>query len=717
MKAFDSLKDHLRTPNLSDNEPFELIRQISLYLNHDDKERQTEGQELLIRLLERRDEVKGYEPLISALIRDCGLFPYADPQHLSPSDLLAYEFHRPDPSSARDYVFHRVQAEVYRKLEAGKNLILSAPTSFGKSAIIEELIITSRYKTIVIIMPTIALIDETRKKLHRYKDRYKVITHNDQTKDEQKGNIYLLTQERAIDREDLTKGSIDLLVIDEFYKLDLNRGDNRSLSLNHALYKLLKKSKQFYMLGPGIKNLSFDPKVCINAELIVTDYATVATDVQQLSLKKEEYEPKLLELITHALRDREPTIVYCKSPPSANSVCSNLLNAGIGSTVDKLNGFHEWLCNNYHADWVFVKAISNGIGLHHGKLPRSISQTVVRYFNSGKLPILICTSTLIEGVNTSAKNVIIYDNKIAGRKALDFFTFNNIKGRSGRMFKHFIGKVFVFGKPPDAELFDVDIPAISAGDNAPDSLLLQMDERDLSKDSLQRVSSYTNQTILGIDVLLKNGHVVEPALQIELAQHIIHNLENEHPLLSWTGYPTWKQLLHACELMKTHMGLFSQSSNSVKSPKQLAFLLGKLKDASNVSAFLQSSIANRSDGISVDETIEDAFDFMRNWAAFNFPSRLMALDLIQKDIFRRNELNPGDYKFFASAAENLFMSPAIAALDEYGIPSELVLKLPGSNKLQGTDSAIEFIRSFDPRLQTNLTPFEQELLKIAQDSL
>lgn len=716
MKAFDTLKDALRASDFAGNQPFELIRQISLYLSHDDEERQTEGQELLIRLLERRNELNGYEPLISALIRDCGLFPYADPQHLSPSDLLAYEFHRPDPSSPREYVFHRVQAEVFHKLAAGKNLILSAPTSFGKSAIIEELIISGRYKTIVIVMPTIALIDETRKKLHRYNEHYKLITHNDQKRDDERGNIYLLTQERAIDRDDLANGVIDLLVIDEFYKLDPNRGDNRFLSLNHALYKLLKRAKQFYMLGPGIRNLSFDPRVRLKADLLVTDYATVATDVHQLSLDETEYQPKLVELIARLMSQNEPTIVYCKSPQSAGKVCAALLEAGLDFGNQYLKGFHEWLCEHYNFEWVFTRGIARGIGLHHGKLPRSLSQTSVRYFNTGKLPLLICTSTLIEGVNTSAKNVVIFDNKIA-QDAIDFFTFNNIKGRSGRMFKHFIGQVFVFGTPPDRELFDVDIPAISGGDSAPDGLLLQMDDDDLSPESKQRVSAFGNQNIIGLEVLRKNAHVLEPGEQIVLARHIADNLREQHNLLCWRQHPNRDQLKHVCDLMESYMNLFPPRRGGVRSTKQLAYFLWRLSIHKNTENFVREAIERRRDSDTIDATIELAFEFIRNWAAFNFPSKLMALDLIQKDIFMRHGLDHGDYAYYASAAENLFMNPAITALDEYGVPSELVLKLPGAAKLEGTDNAIDFIRSLDARTHAHLTPFENELLKVAQDSL
>ncbi len=59
----------------------------------------------------------------------------------------------------------------------------------------------------------------------------------------------------------------------------------------------------------------------------------------------------------------------------------------------------------------------------------------VRLFNTGELPVLICTSTLIEGVNTAAKSVLIFDKKI-DRRDYDFFTFSNIKGRAGRLGQH-----------------------------------------------------------------------------------------------------------------------------------------------------------------------------------------------------------------------------------------------------------------------------------------
>jgi hypothetical protein len=169
--------------------------------------------------------------------------------------------------------------------------------------------------------------------------------------------------------------------------------------------------------------------------------------------------------------------------------------------------------------------------------------------------------------------------------------------------------------------------------------------------------------------------------------------------------------------MKDYMDLFPARRGGVKSTKHLAYLLWRLSVHKNTENFVREVIERRRDSDTIDAVIEIAFEFIRNWAAFNFPSKLMALDLIQRDVFTRHGLDPGNYSFYASSAENLFMNPAITALDEYGVPSELVLKLSGSNKLQSTDSAIEFIRSIDPRIQTSLTTFEHELLKVAQDSL
>uniref|UniRef100_UPI001EB10ECB helicase-related protein n=1 Tax=Vibrio anguillarum TaxID=55601 RepID=UPI001EB10ECB len=104
--------------------------------------------------------------------------------------------------------------------------------------------------------------------------------------------------------------------------------------------------------------------------------------------------------------------------------------------------------------WNYCKALKYGVVLHHGVLPRALQHFSVDIFNrSRRHNVLICTSTIIEGVNTRAKNVVIYEN-YNGLESIDKFTHNNIKGRAGRMYKHFVGRVYCLQSQPDDDTSD-----------------------------------------------------------------------------------------------------------------------------------------------------------------------------------------------------------------------------------------------------------------------
>ena len=79
--------------------------------------------------------------------------------------------------------------------------------------LIEDIVASNRYKNLLIIQPTLALLDETRKNLSKYKDIYKLIIKTSQEPSDT-NNIFLFTAERAIEYPYFT--SIDFLVIDEF---------------------------------------------------------------------------------------------------------------------------------------------------------------------------------------------------------------------------------------------------------------------------------------------------------------------------------------------------------------------------------------------------------------------------------------------------------------------------------------------------------------------
>ncbi len=153
-------------------------------------------------MISLKNEFRELSETLDGLTREVGLFSYLSPEVLNIRDTIAFEFHKPNHES--DFVFHRVQAEVYRRLMEGENVILSAPTSFRKSRIIDAVIASGKFNNLAIIVPTIALIDETRRRLSSsFSNQFKVVSQLSQRPAER--NLFVFTAERMNAYEELPK--------------------------------------------------------------------------------------------------------------------------------------------------------------------------------------------------------------------------------------------------------------------------------------------------------------------------------------------------------------------------------------------------------------------------------------------------------------------------------------------------------------------------------
>ncbi|UIY55599.1 DEAD/DEAH box helicase [Burkholderia cepacia] len=634
---------------------FSLLRGVSTYLNATrGGAEEARGQELVIRLLDIRHLLGEYDSILDAFVREAGLFPYLNPENLGLPDSLAYEAHKPDVGA--DTVFHRVQAQVFHLLMSGQSVVLSAPTSFGKSLIVDAVVASGRYKNIVIVVPTLALLDETRRRLARISQKYRIITHSSQEPGDR--NIFVHTQERVVENKNIQEA--DFFVIDEFYKLNPSDESERAQTLNLAFYKLSKQAKQFYMLGPNIQGIPPAFAERFQCVFIKTDFNTVVSEIHKIDVDDD-----LQHAIQLCCTLDEPTLIYVQSPNRARTVAARLKGVLPQSIAPAAKAAAAWVRDNFHSQWLFAAALDAGIGVHHGRLPRSLTQLVVRNFNKGALKYLVCTSTLIEGVNTRAKNVIILDNKVATKK-FDYFTFSNIRGRSGRMREHFIGHVYLYHEPPQAELPFIDIPIVTQSEDASDALLIQVDPDELNQASTKKVAKYFDDPLLPLEILKENAGI-DPGAQLNLGNEILHSLPVAHAMLSWRGYPSIDQWRWTCELVWKHFtnGRFK---NGVASGAQLAFLLSKTLQAKR---FEDAVALFKKDGMDIDEAIELTLDFQRQWAEFRAPNLLSALNRIQRYIFGRYNLQAGNYDAYISHIENLGRSPVVNALDEYGLPTQI----------------------------------------------
>ncbi len=138
---------------------------------------------------------------------------------------------------------HPEQLQIVSKINENAATIISAPTSFGKTFCIFEYIVKYKPKNVVLIVPTLALVDEYFKKIiKKYKNKfshYKIHTSLNEEKiyNFNSFNIFILTHDRVVQETNYhIIEKIDFLVIDEVYKLETDMQNDRVLVLNMAYY-------------------------------------------------------------------------------------------------------------------------------------------------------------------------------------------------------------------------------------------------------------------------------------------------------------------------------------------------------------------------------------------------------------------------------------------------------------------------------------------------
>lgn len=674
-----------------------------------------EARDLIIRILDKRGDMpRKYDDLCESLIKSVGLIPYISKVSDFADAMLVEAHSAPGLDGKR---FHSLQLNVYRQIIAGRNVVLSATTSVGKSTVIDAVVASHKFKRIVIIVPTIALIDETRKRLTRlFSDAYSIITHGSQEAPSSQRAIFVLTQERALARPDLH--NIDFFVIDEFYKLDIRSdlagGNDRAVDLNLAFHKLASSGSQFYLIGPhidGVQGIAGK----YQHTFIPSKFATVALDVEYFDLPKDG-ESRLRKVQDLVEANSGPTLIYCQSPAKCAEVAQFLIDYDVLGESPLTRTAVSWLEQEFPNEWIITTALQHGIGIHHGNVPRAIQQYIIGAFAEKKLALILCTSTLIEGINTIAENVIVYDRRISTSN-IDYFSYRNVAGRAGRMGEWFVGKVFVLEQPPEAVDMVVDITVNSQPEDTPISLLLGLSDEELSPRSKERIETELRSTDLEVATLRENRHI-----PIDVQNAIARRIRNDivyRSLLNWSHIPKQEELICACELIHREMEMSRTLSGfQIYDGSQLAAVLTRLRMSESLKEFLEDRVINRRAEQSVSDAIDSSLRFLRSYVCFTFPRQLSAIQRIHRDVcYQLGHKSSADYGYFVSKAETMFLEANVFFLDEFGIPFSLGRKLlqgrPAEESLQDSIDAITSLSSVAPGLH----PFEADLLVDVRTSM
>ncbi len=638
-----------------------------------------------------------------SLIEGFGFYPYLnDGVELDLATLIRREYHKSQfvNKQGNSIVFHYEQKILEEKINKKQNLVVSAPTSFGKSLLIEEFVARRKYENILIIQPTLALIDETRRKLSHYSDYYNIVVNTHQEIGEK--NLFILTSERVLDIFPKID-DIDLFIIDEFYKIANNKKDDRVSHLNIAFYKIMKFKPQLLFLTPLVDDISEDFIRKYDIQFYRTDYSLVNQKAKQISYESEdEKEEKLFQLLNDL---SEPTIVYVRSPKRSENLAKKYMEQFSLKEKKKFPVF-EWIDENISSDWILKKFLENGIGLHNGQYPRHIVNSQLDYFNSGDLKIIFATTSLIEGVNSIAKNVVIYD-MLKGTHKITYFDFNNIKGRAGRMMKYYTGNIFYFDNPPERKDEFIDIPVVDQDYDLQSEILLNIDENDLKQSKLEDFQKLVEGVPEDLIEIFKNNYY-DVEKQKSLFKYLISNGE-QLDVLNWsTPMPDYDVLSETFRIINEGLIGKGGAAHRYTAKKCQQIINNNLSSAIQTELqHLYNKEENSYKGREelLNEAISNIFSFIKNQAKYEIPK---VLSILQSIVNYIQKSDSADYSLFIAKLEHEGVDENLSVLLDFGVPSSALRKIRIPRDVEAIDYVKENLELLSNRL------LNYEIAKLSQ---
>ena len=382
--------------------------------------------------------------------------------------------------------FTSFQKLLWESLVDGKNIAISAPTSAGKSHIIKKYIyelISKKSCNIVFIVPTKALINQVSSNLKsELKDKAHVLTTYIPIElSEGISSVYVLTPERCLKLlQDKELIQPDLVFIDEVHNIESGA---RGTKFENIIYSLISrfKSTQFVMAGPFINELSNSLKAICDISLI--DHQTLSTPVFQLKTaltffpKSREVTYKIisptenliegkiklkkslfskiktnkgdaLEFIAGLFHHNDLNIYYSPNKSSAEKWASKIAPTIASNNPDIIDAADErikelisFLEDEVHPSYSLIRTLRLGVAFHHAGLPDIARQEVEELYSSSAIKNIVCTSTLLQGVNLPADRLIVISPKVSRQEMKDF-DFLNLIGRAGRANTKLFGEIY-----------------------------------------------------------------------------------------------------------------------------------------------------------------------------------------------------------------------------------------------------------------------------------
>ncbi len=366
-------------------------------------------------------------------------------------------------------------------------LSASAPTASGKTFLVlkwlVDCIATEKVQRAVYLAPTRALVSEIESSLTEVAAQSGLDIEISSLPSAQKyaaaeksGKrcIFVFTQERLHLLANLLheRVEIDLVVVDEAHKI----GDpQRGVILQDAIERLLRSSPNMRVIfvSPATQNpevLLDDAPDTTPTIPIDSDVATVLQNIvvvhqvpakpKKWALKfrhNKEYLPlgtltlaskpgtlvKKLAFIAAAIGEQGGSLVYANGAAEAEDI-AELISQFLPKAKEidqELADLADLARKCVHRSYRLAPLVEAGVAFHYGNMPSLIRLEVERLFKTGKLKFLVCTSTLIEGVNLSCRTIVVRGPRKGKKTPMEPQDFWNLAGRAGRWGDEFQGNI------------------------------------------------------------------------------------------------------------------------------------------------------------------------------------------------------------------------------------------------------------------------------------
>ncbi|MGQ4496646.1 DEAD/DEAH box helicase, partial [Dermabacteraceae bacterium P13101] len=359
---------------------------------------------------------------------------------------------------------------------------VSAPTSAGKSYIIREWMLAElRALTpvrLVYIAPTRALVEEVSE-VFRSKLDGTVGVHTlpwDPEIIDFERQVFILTQERLhLLQQRLPQFKPSVIFVDEAQKIaDGTRGILLTQVLDEALRRDPTVRLVFASPLSANPDVLLDPPssqerkaalvgetVTVNQNLVFINQVPRKPRRYALSLVYEGEEQEVgeieLPLAPDGVGQKVPLIaaaiggtsagnlVFANGPAEAEKFARTIFDALGQDREIESDAIHELIDFSkgvVHERFQLAEFAQRGVAFHYGDMPLVLKAKVEELFKRGEIRYLVCTSTLLEGVNLPCRNLFLRAPRKGPKMHMPMPDFWNLAGRAGRWGTEFQGNIF-----------------------------------------------------------------------------------------------------------------------------------------------------------------------------------------------------------------------------------------------------------------------------------